>query len=58
MTDEVRLEPNLDGERVLLANDPQIEEAQRRKEEGIPVVDNLLEELRTLASDLSVDVTL
>ena len=58
MTDEVRLEPNLDGERVLLANDPQIEEAQRRKEEGIPVGDNLLEELRTLASDLSVDVTL
>ena len=58
MTDEVRLEPNLDGERVLLANDPQIEEAQRRKEEGIPVVDNLLEELRTLASDLSVDVKL
>jgi LDH2 family malate/lactate/ureidoglycolate dehydrogenase len=58
MTDEVRLEPNLDGERVLLANDPQIEEAQRRKVEGIPVGDSLLEEFRTLASDLSVDVTL
>ena len=54
----MRLEPNLDGERVLLANDPQIEEARRRKEEGIPVVDNLLDELRTLASDLSVDVKL
>ena len=58
MTEEVRLEPNLDGERVLLANDPQIEEARRRKLEGIPVSENLLEEFRTLASDLSVNVTL
>ena len=30
MTDDVRQEPSLDGERVLLANDPQIEETRRR----------------------------
>ena len=58
MTDEVRQEPNLDGEKVFLANDPQIAEAQLRKKEGIPVGDNLLEEFRNLASDLSVDLKL
>ena len=56
MTDEVRLEPNLDGERVLLANDPQIEEAQRRKVKGIPVGENLLEEFRKLANELDVEM--
>ena len=58
MTDEVRREPNLDGERVLLANDPQIEEAQSRKEKGIPVTAKLLEEFRILALDLNVDLKL
>ena len=58
MTDEVRQEPSLDGERVLLANDPQIEETRRRKLEGIPVSENLLEEFQNIASDLKVDVNL
>ena len=56
MTDEVRLEPNLDGERVLLANDPQIEEAQRRKVKGIPVGENLLEDFRKLANELGIEM--
>jgi ureidoglycolate dehydrogenase (NAD+) len=56
MTDEVRLEPNLDGERVLLANDPQIEEAQRRKVKGIPVGESLLEEFSKLAYELSIEM--
>jgi ureidoglycolate dehydrogenase (NAD+) len=54
MTDEVRREPNLDGERVLLANDPQIEEALIRKEKGIPVNSKLLAEFEKLASQLNV----
>ena len=58
MTDEVRQEPSLDGETVLLANDPQIEETRRRKLEGIPVSENLLEEFQNIASDLKVDVNL
>ena len=58
MTDEGRQEPSLDGERVLLANDPQIEETRRRKLEGIPVSENLLEEFQNIASDLKVDVNL
>ena len=58
MTDEVRQEPSLDGETVLLANDPQIEETQRRKLEGIPISENLLKEFQNIASDLKVDVNL
>ena len=37
MTNEVRGEPSKQGERVQLANDPQIEEEQRLQKKGIPV---------------------
>ena len=44
MTDEVPSEPNMPDEHVQLANDPQIEETQRRKNEGIPIDDSLWRE--------------
>ena len=37
MTNEVHSEPSKTGERVQLANDPQIEEEQRLQKKGIPV---------------------
>ena len=54
MTDEVRREPNKPGEKVMLANDPQIEEAQLRREEGIAVDDFLLKEFNKLSKELEV----
>ena len=37
MTDEVRCEPAQPGEEVMLPNDPQIREAERRRRDGIPL---------------------
>ena len=54
MTNEVRSEPNIHDEQVQLANDPQIEETQRRKNEGIPIDDSLWREFRKLSSELNV----
>ncbi len=54
MTDEVRQEPNKLGEKVMLANDPQIEEAQLRQKEGIPIDDFLLKEFEKLSKELEV----
>ena len=54
MTDEVRLEPNKPGEKVMLANDPQIEEAQLRQKEGILIDDFLLKEFEKLSKELKV----
>lgn len=56
MTDEVRSEPSKPEERVQLANDPQIEEAQRRHKQGIPVDDSLLTEFQKLSSELNVEM--
>ena len=56
MTDEVRREPSKPEERVQLANDPQIEEAQRRHKQGIPVDDSLLTEFQKLSSELNVEM--
>ena len=58
MTDEVRSEPSKPGERVQLANDPQIEEEQRRHKQGIPVDDSLLNEFHKLSSELNVEMVL
>ena len=58
MTDEVRSEPSNPGERVQLANDPQIEEEQRRQKKGIPVDDSLLDEFHKLSSELNVEMVL
>ena len=58
MTDEIRSEPSKPGERVQLANDPQIEEEQRRHKEGIPVDDSLLNEFHKLSSELNVEMVL
>jgi len=54
----VRNEPSQAGERVQLANDPQIDEAQRRQKEGIPVDDYLLDEFQKLSSELNVEMDL
>jgi len=54
MTDEVRLEPNKPGEKVMLANDPQIDEAQLRQKEGILIDDFLLKEFEKLTKELEV----
>ena len=56
MTDEVRSEPSKRGERVELANDPQIRETHRRQKEGIPIDDSLLEEFQKLSSELNVEM--
>ena len=58
MTDEVRREPSKTGERVQLANDPQIEEEQRRQKKGIPVDYSLLNEFHKLSSELNVEMVL
>ena len=54
MTDEIRLEPNKSGEKVMLANDPQIKEVQIRQKEGIPIDDFLLKEFKKLSKELEV----
>ena len=54
MTNEVHSEPSKTGERVQLANDPQIEEAHLRKNEGIPIDDSLWREFQKLSSELNV----
>jgi len=56
MTDELRSEPSMTGGRVQLANDPQIEEAQRRKKEGIPIDDSVWEEFQKLSSELNIEM--
>ena len=56
MTNEVRGEPSKQSERVQLANDPQIEETQRRKKEGIPIDDYLWGEFQKLSSELDVEM--
>ena len=58
MTDEVRREPSKTGKRVQLANDPQIEEEQRRQKKGKPVNDSLLNEFHKLSSELNVEMVL
>ncbi len=58
MRDEVSSEPSKTGERVQLANDPQIEEEQRRQKKGIPVDDSLLNEFHKLSSELNVEMVL
>ena len=54
MRDEVSSETIKTGERVQLANDPQIEEEQRRQKIGLPVDDSLLNEFHKLSSELNV----
>ena len=54
MTNDVRSEPSMPDNRVQLANDPQIEETKRRKNEGIPIEDSLWQEFQKLSSELNV----
>ena len=56
MTNEVRDEPSKQGERVLLANDPQIEETKRRQKEGIPIDDYLWKEFQELSLEFDVEM--
>lgn len=56
MTDEVRREPARDDQQVKLPNDPQIEIARTRRQEGIPVDNYLYQELRKLSQDFNVPI--
>ena len=56
MTDEVSRDPSKPGEQVQLANDPQIEDAQRRQKGGIPIDENLWGEFQKLSSELNVEM--
>jgi LDH2 family malate/lactate/ureidoglycolate dehydrogenase len=54
MTDEVRCEPAQPGEEVMLPNDPQIREAERRRRDGIPLDRDVAAGLFGLASEHGV----
>ena len=56
MTDEVRLEPAQKGEKVMLAGDPQVDEAQIRLKEGIPIDDITLKEFEKLSQQFQVPI--
>ncbi|MEO0867173.1 MAG: Ldh family oxidoreductase [Cyanobacteria bacterium J06642_11] len=56
MTHEIRSEPSKPGERVQLANDPQIEIAKHRQKEGIPVDDYLWDEFQQLSGQLGIEI--
>lgn len=56
MTDEVRSEPAKPGERVKLANDPQIEIANHRHQEGIPVDDYLWREFQKMSAQFGIEM--
>ena len=54
MTDEVRNEPAQLGKKVQLANDPQIQEMEIRKNEGIPIEKVLIEEFKKLTNEIGI----
>ena len=58
MTDEVRKEPSQNGEKVMLAGDPQIKEAAIRMECGIPIDQKTLNELKKLSEKYEVPLKL
>ena len=51
MSEELRKEPPKDGEKVLVPNDPQIIESEKRKKYGIPITTSLKIQLDKLSKD-------
>lgn len=58
MTSEVRLEPSASTETVMLPGDKEIQEAQRRRAQGIPLDELMLSELTAVAKRLDLDFSL
>ena len=54
MTDEVRAEPAIDGESVMLPGDPQMICAKKRMKDGIPLDDSTLDVLVTMSKKNNV----
>ena len=54
MTDEVRAEPAIDGESVMLPGDPQMICAKKRMKDGIPIDDSTLDALVALSKKNNV----
>ena len=55
MSEEIRKEPSKDGYKVLVPNDPQMIEPEKRKESGIPVDEFLKYKLNLIAKDFSIE---
>lgn len=49
LSDDVRREPSKQGDEIMLPNDPEIKTSLLREKEGIPIHDDLFQELRHLA---------
>ena len=58
LTDQVRKEPAVDGTKVMLSGDPEIEESKRRLKEGIPIDITTLLEFERLAEKFNVPLQL
>ena len=58
MTDHVRREPAVHGEKVMLPGDPEIEESRRRLIEGIPIDVTTLLEFERLSEKFNVPLQL
>ncbi len=54
MTDQVRKEPAVDGEKVMLPGDPEIKESKKRLKEGIPIDSTTLVEFKKLSEKFDV----
>ncbi len=55
MSVELRKEPSIDGKKVLVPNDPQINEAGKRKTNGIPITSSLKLQLDRLSKDFGIE---
>jgi|TARA_Y100000310_G_scaffold191721_1_gene191645 LDH2 family malate/lactate/ureidoglycolate dehydrogenase len=58
LTDQVRKEPAVDGTKVMLSGDPEIEESKRRLKEGIPIDITTLLEFERLSEKFNVPLQL
>jgi LDH2 family malate/lactate/ureidoglycolate dehydrogenase len=58
MTDQVREEPSVESEKVMLPGDPEIEESIKRKKEGIPIDSSTMVEFEKLSKKFNVPLQL
>ena len=58
LSDEVRQEPSKGGEEIMLPNDPEIITATERRKNGIPISDDLFQDLNDLANEKGVKFNL
>ncbi len=54
MTDEVRSEPAVSGESVMLPGDPEVRTSRLRMKEGIPIDDSTVEEFKKMSKTFNV----